>query len=863
MSRVRLSFVTLLLFAGCDGDPAADAAAPPPDAPPAVCETVPPPFETGDATGHPEPLGAAAGQARAGRVAEAQLPEDPTGLAVWAPGDFVLATDRVALLIEDVGASDLYDPFGGRPVGIASVEDGRLVRAADYNEILFGFGPYLVATERVTVLADGSDGGPAIVRASGPLRRLEFLGDLLTAFAGGEDYGGLPAAMDYELRPGSDAIEVYVSVAPPTPAAIRVPFLVQGILQRYRMPIWTPGGGFTVPTSAFPMAAFVADEATSYAWLAAEGAQLTPILDTSGVLALSAGSRVVARGCERSRFHLGTFVIGGPGLGGLQGALAHHRGETLRTVRGVVVDASGAPAPEIRVHARRADGSHFARVMPAADGTFELAVPDEEVSFEGYAPGAPRVGPVTVPAGTGAVRLERPATGAVHVEVTDAASGVRLPARVQLLPAGGAPEIPADTGERQLSRGRSHIEFAMPGALDLVAAPGAYDVVVSRGYEYELVRESVNVREGETLTVSAALDRVVDTTGVMCADYHIHTHRSPDSTDSPERKLTALIADGLEIPIRSDHEWVNDFQPVIERMGLADWAFGVGGEELTTFAWGHFNVFPLVEDRSLPSGGAIPWVGRLPPAVFADVRARREQPVLIINHPRSGGRFGGYFNAAGLDRATGVGVNTDHWDEEFTLVEVFNDESFEEARDSTVADWFGLLRGGRRVFAVGSSDSHNVDGSPVGYPRTCLLLDTDDPRSLTPNRVRDVTAAGHSTISGGIYLTVSGPGEVGPGETARGVGASASFDVTVQAASWIREVGALEVIVDGVTVEMIPLGEPDPLEPVVRLRASGITVPVDARGSWVVFHVGSERAMDEIHPGRRPFAVSNPVFLER
>jgi hypothetical protein len=91
--------------------------------------------------------------------------------------------------------------------------------------------------------------------------------------------------------------------------------------------------------------------------------------------------------------------------------------------------------------------------------------------------------------------------------------------------------------------------------------PGEHQVVVSRGYEYELHTETVTVAAGETVNVSAELEHAVDTTGVMCADYHIHTFRSPDSEDSSELKLLGLIADGLEIAVRSDHQWINDFQP--------------------------------------------------------------------------------------------------------------------------------------------------------------------------------------------------------------------------------------------------------------------------------------------------------------
>ncbi|MEQ8458492.1 MAG: CehA/McbA family metallohydrolase [Sandaracinaceae bacterium] len=864
MSRLRLFASALsLLLLSCDGtEPPPDAQVTPDTGPPPTCEALPD-FETGD-DGAASPLEVPAGQSRAGRVGAAQLPEDRLNLAVWAEEDFVLTNGEVALLIEDTGLSDMYDRHGGRPVGVARVEGDRLVDAGDFNEILFGFGAFLVETEAVTVLNDGSDGEAAVIRATGPLGRLEFAGDLLADLLPGEDYSGLPGAMDYVMAPGSNAVDIVLHVGQPGTRPARVPFLVAAFFQHYRMPLWTDEGGFVRPDGEVPMVSFVDDAATSYAYFAPEGSTLAPIFEQSGVMVFSLGRSIVP-GCSVAEIPLATLVLGGPGLGGLQTALGDYRGETLRTVTGRVENADGSPAPDARVHVRRADGRHFSRALPAEDGTFSLDVPDEGVSFYAHRLGTPVHGPVEVDAGADTVTLTLPAQGVLEVSVTDGDSLASIPARVQVVPVGGAPEVPADFGERNIRNGRAHVAFTTSGAVSLPVAPGEHDVYVSRGFEWELFTDRVTAVAGETTRVDVTLSRVVDTTGVMCADYHIHTHRSPDSPDSPELKLAGLIADGLEIPIRADHEWVNDFQPVIERMGLADYAFGIGGEELTTFAWGHFGVFPLVEDRSMQSGSAISWIGRLPPAVFADVRARPENPALIIHHPRSGGTFGGYFNAAGFDRDTATAVNADHWDEDFTLLEVFNDDSFDQARDSEVADWFALLNSGRRVFAVGSSDSHDIYGSPVGYPRTCLDLGVDDPRALDADTVRDVTNAGDSVISGGIYLDVVGPGGAGPGEEVSGAGDTASFELTVQAASWIRGAMQVEVIVDGVTTETIPIPDmgPDPLNPVLRLQTSGIEAPVAAEGSWVVFHVSAEGDLAPVHPGRRPFAVSNPIFLTR
>src|SRR5262249_32458753 len=102
------------------------------------------------------------------------------------------------------------------------------------------------------------------------------------------------------------------------------------------------------------------------------------------------------------------------------------------------------------------------------------------------------------------------------------------------------------------------VAYPTSGAIDLNAPPGDWQVVVSRGYEYELVVETVTVVAGQTVTVNAAFDRVVDTTGTLCGDFHVHTWRSNDSGDDSLIKVAQAVADGLELPVRSDHEFVSD-----------------------------------------------------------------------------------------------------------------------------------------------------------------------------------------------------------------------------------------------------------------------------------------------------------------
>jgi hypothetical protein len=227
------------------------------------------------------------------------------------------------------------------------------------------------------------------------------------------------------------------------------------------------------------------------------------------------------------------------------------------------------------------------------------------------------------------------------------------------------------------------------------------------------------------------------------------------------------------------------------------------------------------------------------------------------------GSLGGYFNAVGYDPTTGTVGRPDHWDDQFSIVEVFNDSNFEDNRDTTVVDWFSFLIHGRRVFAVGSSDSHRLLSSPVGYPRTCLRLGTDDPREVTPAQVRDATARGHSYVSGGIHIDLSAAGGEGPGDDVVAGGPRVRLRVVVRAPTWV-DVDRLEVIVDGRTTETIPIRpeDADPAEPAVRLVAM-LEADVAPGGSFVVVHASGDSPLEPVHPGRLPFAVTNPIFVRR
>jgi len=557
-----------------DVPPADDAFAP-------ACEA-PVPFTRGSADGAADPLTIPMGQSRVGRVTEAMLPLDPRDLAVWKAGDFVMASSSgVALVIEDVGISDLYDRFGGRPVGIAAVEAGRLTHAGNFNEILLGFSTFLVQTDSVTVMNDGSDGNAAVVRVTGPLGPIDFAGDLINAFSGGNRFEGWPAALEYRLEPGADHIDMSITVDNITNRAGRASRILHGVFQGSRMPMLAPELGFDVPEGSFMTRhAVFADTNDEMSWaLVPPGdARLTQIANLSGVSVFNSGEQRFAA-CERVTASLGAIALG-RGVSGAQGAAMRMQGMTTRVLRGQVQEAGGTPAAGVRVHALQGT-AYYSRALSDGSGNFEMVVPmGAALNLQAFRRGQSLTAPQAITAAEDNVTVTMPTFGTLHV-----VEGASLPVRVQVQPIMGAapPAIPAAFGEPDVVRGRTRVDFAPQGDTRLLLSPGTYDVTVSRGYEFELHQQRVTITAGATANVMTTLVHSVDTTGWMCADYHIHTTRSPDSDDDGDSKVLALAADGLEIAIRSDHEFAADFQPNVVSLGLEDHVLGIAGEEMTTF----------------------------------------------------------------------------------------------------------------------------------------------------------------------------------------------------------------------------------------------------------------------------------------
>lgn len=184
-----------------------------------------------------------------------------------------------------------------------------------------------------------------------------------------------------------------------------------------------------------------------------------------------------------------------------------------------------------------------------------------------------------------------------------------------------------------------------------------YDVYISRGMEYEVVRLSnIRAQPNTQDNKSITLKRVIDTTNYISTDLHLHTWGSIDAPSSFRHQIRALAGEGVEWVASTDHNYVSDLAPAIAAEGLNDFIDSTVGIELTTLEGGHFNGFPLKYQPGPVLHGSFAWSGRSPQSVFDEIRSlsatgNPDDVVVQVNHPRDATL--GYFDQYSLSNLNG------------------------------------------------------------------------------------------------------------------------------------------------------------------------------------------------------------------
>ena len=149
------------------------------------------------------------------------------------------------------------------------------------------------------------------------------------------------------------------------------------------------------------------------------------------------------------------------------------------------------------------------------------------------------------------------------------------------------------SGPGYRAQGAANVIFNHAGSGETPMPPGLYDVTLSRGMEYTTYQTRISVEPGKTVKVAATLKRVVDTSGFISGDFHLHSEYSTDSNVTLRDRVIGLVAEGVEFAVSSDHNNLADYRSAIKELGLERELKSTIGDEVTLSGTIHFNVFPL------------------------------------------------------------------------------------------------------------------------------------------------------------------------------------------------------------------------------------------------------------------------------
>jgi hypothetical protein len=560
----------------------------------------------------------------------------------------------------------------------------------------------------VRIVSDGSGGGEAVVRVEGPsepfLSLLAGLWGLVQApdFYLWTDISARPGRPWFTLRTlvttGPDIVAIGDEPPPAIDAGYQTeafPLITWAIetglvlgdfyLSGGSVDVFAPGIGFDEDGAVFesmqrgentfldpfrfPFLAGVAD-GVSYGIAPREGDMFVPLFTASQTVAVGAASdgdgtddRFPA---DQALAYERYFFVGHGDVASVVDQYLEARGIPYGTVRGAVVERTtadpvsgidvfvyepGAEAPysqfrtDVHPDDRVPDGSFSGR-LPV--GTWELA------AHQRGRPDGRRVR-VEVRRGAEATTVvETGRFGVVEYGVRDE-TGRFVPAKISVFREDGPPTRDPVLGDSFIAGSPETVVFSMYGQGEIELAPGRYRAVATRGVEYELDRSEVfTVGPASGVRLDLQVARTVDTSGWISADLHVHAQASHDSGVLLADRVRTMVSEGVEFFASTDHDYLVDYAPTVEALGLEQWVQTAVGNETTTIEVGHFLAFPLAQDFLTEAGGGregVDWTGRSPDEIVESLRmmgrASGQDPFVFVGHPRDG--ILGYFDQYGFD----------------------------------------------------------------------------------------------------------------------------------------------------------------------------------------------------------------------
>lgn len=465
-----------------------------------------------------------------------------------------------------------------------------------------------------------------------------------------------------------------------------------------------------------------------------------------------------------------------------------------------------------------------------------------------------------------AVTVQEPHTGTVHVRIQDRRDR-HVPGKVTFV--GLQPtRSPYFEPENPILTGRGWEGFKnsrYPGAegTDVTLPAGTYMVYASRGPEFSIDTTLLEVfKDGHSSHVFH-IDRALDTKGLISIDPHLHTTNS-DGAMGVQERLRSLVAEGLDVAVATDHNFVTNYGPGLEALGYGDTLAVICGNEVTVGGMVHFNVYPVLHRPGEPRNGAIDPISDSMAELFERCRGKDPDILIQVNHPRSGTI--GYFNTYELDPGKAA-FALEGFETGFDALEVMNGPSSSSNNEKSIQDWFHLLNRGHTIPLIGSSDAHGIDRAEPGYSRTYALYKGEKGGELDVPALISALKQGRSFSSNGPLVDVQVNRKYTLGDTLTDKDGKVSVKVRVRSADWVK-LEEVRFVINGERDVILPVegknaesGDFTLKERVTLTRDAYIVVEVVGRqGLYPVMQRGSRSGLKE--HATLPYALTNPVFID-
>ena len=485
-------------------------------------------------------------------------------------------------------------------------------------------------------------------------------------------------------------------------------------------------------------------------------------------------------------------------------------------------------------------------------------------------------------------KLEIPAEGDVAIQVrydenpplVEAAirdeQGKGIPCKIAFIGRNGTSN--PDFGPDSAANPVKNLYYSHTGNFQQAVPGGEYEVIVSRGPEYDAEYLTIKTEPNQVTKIEATLKRVVKTKGWVSTEYHSHSTPSGDNTSDQLGRVLNLIGENIEFAPCTEHQRVDSYMPHIRSLKAEPWIATCSGMELTgsPLPLNHQNAFPLIHRPRTQDGGG----PRIAPDPVVQIERlaywdNRSEKVVQSNHPNLIQMTGD----ADLDGKVDGGFKKmfDYMD----VVEVHPPETIFQKPDSlpvkgrrgnVIFNWMQLLNQGYRIVGVVNTDAHyNFHGS--GWLRNYVKSSTDEAGKIDTMEMVRNTKKGHLVMTTGPFMEVTlAPVNSGkkfiPGEDAAIPSGKFNVTVKVQCANWL-DINRVQLFINGKAEPNLNFTRRTHKD----MFANGVvkfeqTIPVEIKSDAhvIVATIGEGltlgRVMGEQYGKRPPCAVANPIFVD-